>query len=61
MAALDGGEFAGGDHVVIKRNDRALGVENSNRGRITAVDRSRRAVEVELAGGRRVTLESRFP
>ncbi|MGH2746194.1 MAG: ATP-dependent DNA helicase, partial [Thermoleophilaceae bacterium] len=57
---LDGGEFAAGDHVVIKRNDRQLGVANSNRGRVTAIDRRQRTLQVELVDGRRVTLDARF-
>lgn len=33
---LAGGEFAVGDLVVLKLNDRRLGVENGNRGRVVA-------------------------
>ena len=33
---LAGGAFAVGDRVVVKRNDRRLGVNNGQRGRVTA-------------------------
>jgi hypothetical protein len=57
---LAGGEFATGDRVVIKRNDRRLGVQNGNRGRVVAVDRERCALAVVLADARTVMLDSRF-
>ena len=53
---LAGGEFATGDLVVLKLNDRRLGVENGNRGRVVAVDAAAGTVDVELSGDRGVTL-----
>jgi hypothetical protein len=55
---LEGDELAGfavGDRVVLRRNDRALGVANGDRGRVAAIDRSAGALTVELRD-RRVTL-----
>jgi ATP-dependent exoDNAse (exonuclease V) alpha subunit len=53
---IAGGEFAAGDLVVVKLNDRRLGVENGNRGRVVAVDVPGGALRVELSGDRTVTL-----
>ncbi len=51
-----GGEFAVGDRVVLKLNDRRLEVENGNRGRIIAADAASGALGVELSDGRTITL-----
>lgn len=53
---LAGGRFAVGDRVVLKLNDRSLGVENGSRGRVVAIDAQARTVTVETSGDRRVTL-----
>ena len=53
---LPGGEFAVGDHVLVKRNDLRLGVVNGDRGRVTAVDPEKRLLTLDL-GGERVTLD----
>ncbi len=57
---LAGGEFAAGDRVVVKRNDRRLDVQNGNRGRILDVDTKRSALRVELNGGREVVIDDCF-
>lgn len=54
--ALPGGEFAAGDLVVLKRNERRLDVENGNRGQLRAVDTDAGTVSVQLSGDRTVTL-----
>ena len=49
-----GAAFAVGDRVVLRRNDRALGVVNGDRGAVVAVDPARgRARRSTLGGGRR--------
>lgn len=53
---LPGGSFARGDRVLLRRNDRRLGVINGDRGEIATVDSGSRTVDVEL-GGRRVRLD----
>ncbi|MEA2233456.1 MAG: hypothetical protein QOD83_3272, partial [Solirubrobacteraceae bacterium] len=53
---LSGGEFAVGDRVVLKLNDRRLEVENGNRGRVVAADAGAGVLGVELSDGRTVTL-----
>ena len=53
---LAGGQFAVGDRIVLKLNDRRLGVENGNRGRISAIDAATGAISIELSAGRKVTL-----
>jgi ATP-dependent exoDNAse (exonuclease V) alpha subunit len=53
---LAAGEFATGDLVVLKLNDRRLGVENGNCGRVVAVDATAGTLKVELSGDRTVTL-----
>ncbi|MCA1700661.1 MAG: hypothetical protein LC790_17870, partial [Actinobacteria bacterium] len=53
---LAGGEFAVGDRVVLKLNDRRLEVENGNRGRVIAADAAAGVLDVELADGRIITL-----
>jgi conjugative relaxase-like TrwC/TraI family protein len=53
---LSGGQFAVGDRVVLKLNDRRLDVENGNRGSIVTVDSSAGALVVQLTGDRVVTL-----
>lgn len=53
---LPGGEFAVGDRVVLKRNDRRLDIENGSRGRVVGVDPDAGTLRVELSGERTVTL-----
>ena len=53
---LAGGQFAVGDRVVLKLNDRSLGVENGSRGRVAAIDARAGTVTVETSGDRRVAL-----
>ena len=55
---IAGTEFAVGDRVIIKRNERRLGIQNGNRGSVTAVDAERTAITVELADRRRVVLDA---
>jgi ATP-dependent exoDNAse (exonuclease V) alpha subunit len=50
----DARAFAIGDHVVARRNARALGVVNGDAGYVKAIREGR--VAVELDGGRRITL-----
>jgi hypothetical protein len=57
--SLPGGDFAVSDLVVVKRNDRRLGVHNGDRGRVTAVDRSAGALRVAL-GDRQAVLDASF-
>jgi hypothetical protein len=57
--ALPAGRFAAGDRVVLRHNDRRLGVVNGERGVIAAVDPWARGVDVEL-GGRRVRLDAAY-
>ena len=56
---LPGGVFAAGDAVVIKLNDTRRGVSNGQRGRVTAVDRIRRSLTVQV-GAARVELDRTF-
>jgi conjugative relaxase-like TrwC/TraI family protein len=60
-ARLDvaGRDFAAGDHVVLRRNDRRLGVANGEGGVVVAVDPRRRSATVVM-GDRTVTLEARY-
>jgi ATP-dependent exoDNAse (exonuclease V) alpha subunit len=51
--------MAAGDWVMVRRNDRALGVVNGERGEIVAVDRTQGSLEVDI-GGRRVVLDREF-
>jgi hypothetical protein len=53
-------ELAVGDRVLFTRNDRRLEIANGSRGTVCSVDRERRAVEVELDHGRRLTLPTRY-
>jgi conjugative relaxase-like TrwC/TraI family protein len=58
---LDNGtELAVGDRVLFTRNDRRLEIANGSRGIVRSVDRDRRAVDVELDQGRRLTLPTRY-
>jgi hypothetical protein len=52
---LPGGDFAVGDHVLVKRNDLRLGVVNGDRGQVTHVDPENRRLTLDL-GGEQVTL-----
>jgi hypothetical protein len=56
---LPGGSFARGDRVLLRRNDRRLGVVNGDRGHVASVDAAARIVDVEL-GGRRVRLDAPY-
>jgi Ti-type conjugative transfer relaxase TraA len=49
--------FAVGDRVVGQRNDRQLGILNGQRATVRAIDRDQRSVDVELDGGKRITLD----
>ena len=53
---LAGGHFAPGDRVVAKRNDRRRGVDNGDRGRVTAVDREQGSLLLQV-GERQVVLD----
>jgi AAA domain len=58
---LDNGlELAVGERILCTRNDRQLQIANGNRGTIAAIDRTERAVLVELDDSRRVTLPARY-
>jgi conjugative relaxase-like TrwC/TraI family protein len=58
---LDNGlELAVGDRILCTRNDRQLQIANGNRGTIAAIDRTERAVLVDLDDSRRVTLPARY-
>jgi ATP-dependent exoDNAse (exonuclease V) alpha subunit len=57
--ALAGGSFAAGDRVMLRRNDRRLGVANGDRGIVDHVDRDAGAIDVQLAG-RRVRLDAEY-
>ncbi|HYM81203.1 MAG TPA: AAA family ATPase [Candidatus Limnocylindria bacterium] len=56
---LAAGGFAAGDRVVLRRNDRALGVSNGDRGTIAGVDPTGRTIDVQLSG-RRVRLDAGY-
>ena len=51
--------FSTGDRVVVRRNDRALGVVNGDRGVVVRVDASQGRVDLELAG-RTVSLDRAY-
>jgi len=51
--------MAAGDWVLVRRNDRARGVVNGERGVIVAVDRAQGHLELDV-GGRRVVLDREF-
>ncbi len=51
--------FSTGDRVVVRRNDRALGVVNGDRGVVVGVDPAQGRVELELAG-RTVALDRAY-
>ena len=52
-------EFAAGDRVVLRRNDRRRGVANGDRGTVLEVDLARRTLDVAI-GHRRVTLDDSY-
>jgi ATP-dependent exoDNAse (exonuclease V) alpha subunit len=54
-----GREFAAGDHVVLRRNDRRLGVANGERGTVVAIDPRRRSAAVAI-GDRMVTFDAQY-
>ena len=56
---LAAGGFAVGDRVVLRRNDRRLGVANGERGVVAAVEPRGRTMDVEL-GDRRVRLDADY-
>jgi conjugative relaxase-like TrwC/TraI family protein len=53
-------EFAVGDRVVLRRNDRALRVENGTRGRVVDVDPDAMVLTIELVDGSNRELPSRY-
>jgi conjugative relaxase-like TrwC/TraI family protein len=57
---LAGGDFAAGDRIVLRLNDRSLNVENGNLGNVTEVDLAGSALIVQLTGGRTVALPERY-
>ena len=56
---LPGGEFAVGDRVVVKRNDRRLGVHNGQRGWIIGIDDRAGSLTLECREGV-LTLDREF-
>ena len=56
---LPGGTFALGDRVMLRRNDRRLGVTNGDRGVVVEVDARARSVDVDV-GGRRLRLDGAY-
>jgi ATP-dependent exoDNAse (exonuclease V) alpha subunit len=56
---LPGGAFAVGDHVVLRSNDRQLGVANGERGVVAAVDPVAYAIEARV-GTRQVRLDADY-
>jgi ATP-dependent exoDNAse (exonuclease V) alpha subunit len=60
MRSQGGVELAVGERILCTRNDRRLEIANGSRGTITAIDRSQRAVIVDLDDHRRVTLPARY-
>jgi conjugative relaxase-like TrwC/TraI family protein len=56
---LSGVSYACGDQVVLRSNDRRLGVANGDRGSVLAVDAANRSVDVAI-GGRRVHLDAAY-
>jgi ATP-dependent exoDNAse (exonuclease V) alpha subunit len=56
---LPGGAFAVGDHVLLRRNDRRLGVANGERGVVVALDEARGGFLVDV-GSRRVSLDREY-
>jgi conjugative relaxase-like TrwC/TraI family protein len=56
---LPGGAFALGDRVLLRRNDRRLGVANGDRGVVVALDRERGGLALDV-GGRRVALDQAY-
>ena len=60
-STLPGGAFAVGDRVVLRRNDRRLGVANGERGVGRRRRRRARRRSTSSVGGRRVRLDRRLP
>jgi conjugative relaxase-like TrwC/TraI family protein len=56
---LPGGAFAVGDQVVLKLNDKRINVRNGERGTISHIDHTRKALEVRL-GDRNVLLPREY-
>ncbi len=56
---LPGGAFAVGDQVLLRRNDRRLGVANGERGVVVALDQARGGLVVDV-GSRRVALDREY-
>ena len=52
-------EFAAGDRIVLRRNDRRRGVANGDRGTVLAVDIGQQTLDVAI-GPRRVTLDDSY-
>jgi hypothetical protein len=57
--ALPSGGFARGDRVVLRHNDRLRGVANGDRGVISSLDSSARALDVDISD-RRVRLDAAY-
>lgn len=56
---LEGGAFARGDRVVLRSNDKRLGVANGDRGTVVAIDAAHRSIDVAV-GDRQVRLDSAY-
>ena len=54
-----GRAFAAGDRAALRRNDRPLGINNGDRGTVTAVDPAARTLDLDL-GGRTVRLHASY-
>ena len=54
---LAGGRFAAGDVVLLRRNDRNLGIANGDRGVVERIERNRLIVSL---GGRHIALDRRY-
>jgi ATP-dependent exoDNAse (exonuclease V) alpha subunit len=59
VVAAGGLRVSAGDHVMLRRNDRRLGVINGERGIVVGVDAERGEVDVELRG-RTVRLDRKY-
>ncbi|HWT95374.1 MAG TPA: MobF family relaxase [Solirubrobacteraceae bacterium] len=53
-------EFAVGDRVIGRHNDRRTGIINGSRGDVTAIDTERRTVTVQLRDGAEVTVKTDY-
>ncbi len=57
---VHGRTFASGDRIVVRRNDRRLGVENGTRGHVVAADPKSQSLTIALPDGTERALPSRF-